>query len=148
MFISLLGLLILVTFLEFFQDIITGASLDIFDIYLAEKLLEDNKLKYQNHYYIEEKKEIIDPDSHMMKYYIYKLFSIMQTSDDDMFTSFLGYKMPYIKKLIEESTIVNIALDSFRSNYVLSLSKGRRFMANLSEFLLWVDILNCSSAAV
>ena len=144
----MLGLLILVTFLEFFQDIITGASLDIFDIYLAEKLLDDNKLKYQNHYYIEEKKEIIDPDSHMMKYYIYKLFSIMQTSDDDMFTSFLGYKMPYIKKLIEESTIVNIALDSFRSNYVLSLSKGRRFMANLSEFLLWVDILNCSSAAV
>lgn len=144
----MLGLLILVTFLEFFQDIITGASLDIFDIYLAEKLLEDNKLKYQNHYFIEEKNEIIDPDSHMMKYYIYKLFSIMQTSDDDMFTSFLGYKMPYIKKLIEESTIVNIALDSFRSNYVLSLSKGRRFMANLSEFLLWVDILNCSSAAV
>ena len=148
MFISLLGLLILVTFLEFFQDIKTGASLDIFDIYLAEKLLEDNKLKYQNHYFIEEKNEIIDPDSHMMKYYIYKLFSIMQTSDDDMFTSFLGYKMPYIKKLIEESTIVNIALDSFRSNYVLSLSKGRRYMANLSEFLLWVDILNCSSAAV
>lgn len=141
-FVTLLSLVLLVTTMEFFHDIRTAASLDIFDVHLVENLLDNNffkKFNEENKDYIEEDIDVIEPDSCTAKYFINKIFGIMNIDDADMFTGSFRFKLSFVNKLIDESYMAREILDSIRANFLPALTKKKKLIANFVEILGWVS---------
>jgi len=139
--VTLLALVLLVTSMEFFHDIRTAASLDIFDVHLVENLLDNNffkKFNEENKDYIEEDIDVIEPNSCTATYFINKIFGIMNIDDSDVFTGYFRFKLSFINKLIEESYMAREILDSIRANFLPVLTKKKRLLANFVEIVGWV----------
>ena len=127
--------------MEFFHDIRTAASLDIFDEHLVENLLDNKffkKFNEENKDYIEEDIDVIEADSCTAKYFINKIFGIMNIDDSDVFSGTFRFKLSFINNLIEESYMAREILDSIRANFLPALSKKKKLIANFVEIVGWV----------
>ena len=115
-------LLLCIVILEFLSKVATGASLDIFDMNILDKMDFSNNNSLLNQ--IQLNTTVIEPpsDSHIVNYFSKNIFKIMEIREDHVFTSIFNYKSTFIKKLQSESFNINNVFENYKSSHILTLN--------------------------
>ena len=121
--------------MEFLDKIEEGASLEIFDIHNADKLIAKEKEKEQE----KDLFERISPDSLFISYFSHHLLSIMNISEEKTFSKTYGFRPTYINTMMSESLAFNNQMENFKASQISKLKKNKAILANIFQFLRWLS---------
>lgn len=122
--------------IDFCSRVREGSRLEIFDIYMfdnLEKILENIDTETQ-------KNDLISQSSFFYSYFLYKIASVLDISEEKMFTTTYAYKPKFIRKLLSESLVSHFALDNYRANSIAKLVSKKKIMAQTFLLIRWVII--------
>lgn len=86
------------------------------------------------------KKDLISESSYFYSYFLYKIASVLDISEEKMFTTTYAYKPKFIQKLLSESLVSHIALDNYRANSIAKLVSKKKIIAQTFLLIKWVII--------
>lgn len=126
--------------LEFLSKVEAGASLDIFDIHLFQKIQLAEPGRGNSDEDTDMYKNRVPSDSLMVTYFIDNVFGIMKIKEENIFTKSFDFQTDYVKKMRSESLAVSTRLDKIKNQKLGTLNKRTNLVALIADFLRWLQI--------